>query len=131
MTFLLKNVRLNIECNPATFPLNLPMCYFASQLYPCLCTYFPDRPYVQILPSSSTIKVYTGQTGRQLSCQVTKSNPPVTTYTWYRNSTQISNSRDYTFSTIQKSDVGKYDCEGRNTIGNSSRASINLDVQCK
>uniref|UniRef100_A0A8C9VGQ1 Ig-like domain-containing protein n=1 Tax=Scleropages formosus TaxID=113540 RepID=A0A8C9VGQ1_SCLFO len=65
-----------------------------------------------------------------LTCN-SKANPPVDTYTWFKNGAEISQSGSqknyYTITNIRSEDSGKYRCVARNTHGTGTSTLYSVD----
>ncbi|XP_078287874.1 hemicentin-2-like [Rhinoraja longicauda] len=63
-----------------------------------------------------------------LSCSSVAAYPPVQSYTWYRNGTEIQRrtSPDLEYSSISYPDFGKYVCQATNEVGSTRSAELTL-----
>nr|XP_046169495.1 B-cell receptor CD22 isoform X1 [Oncorhynchus gorbuscha] len=65
----------------------------------------------------------------KLTC-VAKSNPEAHSWSWFKDNKNITNAlKEYTFSSVQPDDGGRYSCEARNDVGrgrSSSRYQITV-----
>ncbi|XP_055521847.1 B-cell receptor CD22-like, partial [Leucoraja erinacea] len=63
-----------------------------------------------------------------LSCSSTSADPPVQSYTWYRNGVEIygKNSHDLEFPSISYVDFGKYACQASNAVGSSRTEEVTV-----
>jgi membrane carboxypeptidase/penicillin-binding protein PbpC len=65
----------------------------------------------------------------KLTC-VAKSNPEAHSWSWFKDNKKITNAlKEYTFSSVQPDDGGRYSCEARNDVGrgrSSSRYQITV-----
>ena len=73
----------------------------------------------------------------------TEAFPTSTTYRWFKDGSQISNSTDYTIEDINdqgsklivrqanKSSAGQYSCNGENDVAIGDEKSAFLTVKCK
>lgn len=66
-----------------------------------------------------------------LTCEVTSSYPPVSTYHWYKDGTAIGSERILTFRGVRREDYGQYHCEAKNAIGAGVAPAVTLYVFCK
>ncbi|KAJ8358144.1 hypothetical protein AAFF_G00030100, partial [Aldrovandia affinis] len=91
---------------------------------------------VQYAPKSTSVSV--SPSGRiveggsvTLTCN-SDANPPVQSYTWYKNRGTISwrgSKQSYTIKEVKPSDSGEYYCEAGNGIGTGRSPYEHLDVQ--
>ncbi|KAI5607869.1 B-cell receptor CD22, partial [Silurus asotus] len=58
-------------------------------------------------------------------------NPPVETYTWFKGSTAVGKSKNFTISNICSEDSGEYKCMCSNEVGHQNSTSVTLNVLCK
>ncbi|KAM5191413.1 sialoadhesin [Mantella aurantiaca] len=85
----------------------------------------PKKVSVLALPSVDNIKQGDSVT---LTCLVNSSNPAVSSYTWYKDSQQISQQPSLTFHSISRTDHGEYRCEVQNALGNGSSDPVRLII---
>ncbi|XP_029593421.1 B-cell receptor CD22 isoform X2 [Salmo trutta] len=82
--------------------------------------YAPVGVYIET-DKRSTIKE-----GEQikLTCMVSKSNPEVHSWSWFKDNKIITNTlKEYTFKSVQLEDKGHYSCEARNYVGSRRSSS--------
>ena len=67
-----------------------------------------------------------------LTCS-SDANPPVDTYTWYRDrgSSVISTGPQLVKDNVSPADSGQYTCQGTNKHGSQTSSLHTLNVQCK
>ncbi|XP_062608743.1 LOW QUALITY PROTEIN: B-cell receptor CD22-like [Saccostrea cucullata] len=89
------------------------------------------KPEVSTL-TSSPYRVVEGQTAT-LTCSVTAANPNTDIrWSWIKTdspSSVLNTGPNYTISNIQRNQSGNYNCRATNSIGMSSPATIQVDVQ--
>ncbi|XP_019330510.1 PREDICTED: sialoadhesin [Aptenodytes forsteri] len=88
----------------------------------------PKDTQVSVSRSAQNIRV--GDTV-SLTCEVTSSYPPVSTYHWYKDGTAIGSERILTFRGVRREDYGQYHCEAKNAIGAGVAPTVTLYVFCK
>ncbi|XP_029115745.1 B-cell receptor CD22-like isoform X3 [Scleropages formosus] len=96
-----------------------------STLYTVDVQYAPKNTLVLVTPSGDIKKGATVI----LTCS-SKANPPVNTYTWFKNGAKISQrGQNYTITNIKSADSGKYHCVVRNKVGTdmSNHGIVNVD----
>ncbi|XP_071240564.1 B-cell receptor CD22 isoform X3 [Salvelinus alpinus] len=84
--------------------------------------YAPVGVHIETYKDLSTIKE-----GDQikLTCMVQQSNPEVRSWSWFKDNNTITNAlKEYTFSSVQPKDKGRYSCEARNDVGSRRSSSI-------
>ncbi|XP_033758075.1 contactin-2-like [Pecten maximus] len=86
-----------------------------------------NLPYIVISPSTNPFIVAEGQTGVTLQCAATPTNPPVTSISWTKGSTEVSSTGIYNIPTITPGHAGVYTCSASNTIGTTT-ANITVQV---
>ncbi|XP_029115744.1 B-cell receptor CD22-like isoform X2 [Scleropages formosus] len=97
----------------------------SSALYTVNVVYAPKNTLVLVTPSGDIKKGATVI----LTCS-SKANPPVNTYTWFKNGAKISQrGQNYTITNIKSADSGKYHCVVRNKVGTdmSNHGIVNVD----
>ena len=88
---------------------------------------YSDPPDVIMLPDGNPFVVFIGDT-LKLTCHVTDSNPPVTSFEWIgRNET----TEFLTIEDIHSSDAGVFSCRGINAINGSIEVNKTILVQRK
>ena len=85
-----------------------------------------DKP--KLNTTSGTV---TANEGSFLSISCNASANPKVHYMWTQNGTMVSNSSILSFSNINRSQANAYTCIASNGAGLQSRASVQIDVQCK
>ncbi|KFM02610.1 Sialoadhesin, partial [Aptenodytes forsteri] len=85
----------------------------------------PKDTQVSVSRSAQNIRV--GDTV-SLTCEVTSSYPPVSTYHWYKDGTAIGSERILTFRGVRREDYGQYHCEAKNAIGAGVAPTVTLYV---
>nr|XP_042703732.1 B-cell receptor CD22-like [Chrysemys picta bellii] len=90
---------------------------------------------VQYAPKDVRVELVAGShiqegTWVVLSCSC-RAHPPVSSYTWYRNSQHLpaQTQQELRFDQIHPDQSGSYHCEPRNTVGMSESPAITVDVQ--
>ncbi|XP_030638805.1 B-cell receptor CD22-like [Chanos chanos] len=91
---------------------------------------FPDQPRnttVSISPSDAIVE----SNLVMLTCS-SDANPPVHTYTWYKNGTgAVSLGQNYTITNISSEDSGQYYCKAGNEVGERISTETHLNVKYK
>lgn len=91
---------------------------------------------VQFPPKETTVLVDAAGpivegTSVSLLCR-SRSNPPVTNYTWYRADEEVNEPGSVlVIHHVDLSHGGDYHCTAKNELGEETSASAHLDVQCK
>ncbi|KAF1438178.1 Sialoadhesin, partial [Spheniscus demersus] len=85
----------------------------------------PKDTQVSVSRSAQNIRV--GDTV-SLTCEVTSSYPPVSTYHWYKDGMAIGSERILTFRGVRREDYGQYHCEAKNAIGAGVAPAVTLYV---
>ena len=65
-----------------------------------------------------------------LHCNATGNPPPNITWIWQKTGDVLGSSEQLTLTAVSRSQVGTYQCQAANGIGNSSR-TCQFDVFCK
>ncbi|XP_064163805.1 B-cell receptor CD22-like [Anguilla rostrata] len=96
----------------------------------------PKRLNVQYPPKSVSVSVSSSgeiveRSSVTLTCSSSDANPPVQTYTWYKNNRADSSWRgsSYTIKSITLQDAGEYTCQAGNGIGTKTSPPKRLDVK--
>uniref|UniRef100_A0A8C4SX18 B-cell receptor CD22 n=1 Tax=Erpetoichthys calabaricus TaxID=27687 RepID=A0A8C4SX18_ERPCA len=65
-----------------------------------------------------------------LNCTIGRSNPPVSSVTWYRNSIEIKreSTRSLEFEQIHHNQSGTYYCDATNSVGNKQSNRIEMNI---
>ena len=66
-----------------------------------------------------------------LSCNATGNPPPNITWIWKDTGDVLGSNEELTFSAVNRSQTGNYQCLARNGIANSSTRTCSLEVFCK
>ena len=68
----------------------------------------------------------------KLTCVVQKSNPEAHSWSWFKDNNKITNAlKEYTISSVQLDDGGRYSCEARNDVGGGrSYSGYQITVSC-
>ncbi|XP_058236265.1 B-cell receptor CD22-like [Hemibagrus wyckioides] len=85
--------------------------------------YRPKRVSVSISPSGEIVE----GSLVTLTCS-SDANPPVKTYTWYKQATSVGTEKTYTISKISSMDTGEYKCKCSNEVGHQESSSVSLNV---
>ncbi|XP_058236587.1 B-cell receptor CD22-like isoform X1 [Hemibagrus wyckioides] len=85
--------------------------------------YPPKNVSVSISPSGEIVE----GSSVTLTCS-SDANPPVKTYTWYKQATSVGNEKTYTISKISSMDTGEYKCKCSNEVGHQESSSVTLNV---
>ncbi|XP_058236629.1 B-cell receptor CD22-like isoform X2 [Hemibagrus wyckioides] len=85
--------------------------------------YNPKNISVSISPSGEIVE----GSSVTLTCN-SDANPPVKTYTWYKQATSVGNEKTYTISKISSMDTGEYKCKCSNEVGHQESNSVTLNV---
>ncbi|XP_058236630.1 B-cell receptor CD22-like isoform X3 [Hemibagrus wyckioides] len=85
--------------------------------------YPPKNVSVSISPSGEIVE----GSLVTLTCS-SDANPPVKTYTWYKQATSVGTEKTYTISNISSEDTGEYKCRCSNEIGHQESNSVSLNV---
>ncbi|XP_036393852.1 B-cell receptor CD22-like, partial [Megalops cyprinoides] len=92
--------------------------------YPPRNTSVSASPYGEILEGSSVT----------LTCS-SNANPPVQTYTWFKNNRSVTSERgsgqSYSITNITSEDSGQYHCKVLNTHGAENSTVVTLNVAAK
>lgn len=65
-------------------------------------------------------------------CNVTASNPDVSSYVWHKDGVNVSTAAIYTIPIVYRIHTGRYTCEATNSVGRSDPSSdLQLDVRCR
>ena len=103
--------------------------------------YLTVRPVHKTNSLSSNQTVVEGRTTTFLC--ITEAFPTATTYKWFKDGNEISNSQDFetlkisdtqsrlTIKNAKKGSAGQYSCDGTNEVGTGNRKSAFLLVNCK
>ena len=103
--------------------------------------YLTVRPVHKTNSLSSNQTVVEGRTTTFLC--ITEAFPTATTYKWFKDGNEISNSQDFetlkisdtqsrlTIKNAKKGSAGQYSCDGINEVGTGDRKSAFLLVNCK
>ncbi|XP_046694275.1 B-cell receptor CD22-like [Silurus meridionalis] len=85
--------------------------------------YGPKSALVSISPSGKIVE------GRSvtLTCH-SDANPPVETYTWYKEKSVIRTGKTYTIYMISSEEGGNYMCEAKNKHGHQISTAVSLNV---
>uniref|UniRef100_A0A8C9WK68 Ig-like domain-containing protein n=1 Tax=Scleropages formosus TaxID=113540 RepID=A0A8C9WK68_SCLFO len=89
--------------------------------------YSPKNTLVSISPSGDILE----GSSVTLTCN-SKANPPVDTYTWFKNGAEISQRgswQDYDIINITSEDTGRYYCNASNRYGTGTSTLYTVDVQ--
>ena len=86
-----------------------------------------DPPDVLVQPNYKPYVVLVGD-DVTLNCNVTDTNPPVTSFVWTNRSESTEN---ITMNNISYNASGTYECIGVNGIDGAVPSSTYLDVQCE
>ncbi|XP_058236645.1 B-cell receptor CD22-like isoform X2 [Hemibagrus wyckioides] len=85
--------------------------------------YGPKNVSVSISPSGEIVE----GSSVTLTCS-SDANPPVKTYTWYKQATSVGTEKTYTISKISSMDTGEYKCKCSNEVGHQESSSVSLNV---
>ncbi|KAM9454278.1 B-cell receptor CD22-like [Clarias gariepinus] len=85
--------------------------------------YSPKNVSVSISPSGEIVE----GSSVILTCS-SDANPPVESYTWFKDMTSIGNEKTYTISKISSEDSGEYKCKCSNEVGRQESSSVTLNV---
>ncbi|XP_058236676.1 B-cell receptor CD22-like isoform X4 [Hemibagrus wyckioides] len=85
--------------------------------------YGPKNVSVSISPSGEIVE----GSSVTLTCS-SDANPPVKTYTWYKQATSVGIEKTYTISKISSMDTGEYKCKCSNEVGHQESSSVTLNV---
>ncbi|XP_029115750.1 B-cell receptor CD22-like isoform X2 [Scleropages formosus] len=100
-----------------------------SKLYSVDVQYSPKNTLVSISPSGDILE----GSSVTLTCN-SKANPPVDTYSWFKNGAEISqrgSMQDYDITNITSEDSGEYYCVATNTRGTGTSGVYTVNVLCK
>ncbi|XP_036394466.1 B-cell receptor CD22-like [Megalops cyprinoides] len=88
--------------------------------------YAPKNTSVSISPSGEIME----GSSVTLTCS-SNANPPVQSYTWFKNDTAVStgSGQSYSITNISSEDSGQYHCEAMNQISSSRSPPLNVNVQ--
>ncbi|KAI5623469.1 B-cell receptor CD22-like, partial [Silurus asotus] len=90
---------------------------FLNVLYP------PKSALVSISPSGEIVE----GSSVTLTCS-SDANPPVETYTWYKEKSVIRTGKTYTIYMISSGESGNYMCEAKNKHGHQISTAVSLNV---
>uniref|UniRef100_A0A8C9YCJ4 B-cell receptor CD22 n=1 Tax=Sander lucioperca TaxID=283035 RepID=A0A8C9YCJ4_SANLU len=87
-----------------------------------------DRPEIEVKSSASVVKEGEIMT---LTCKVKRSNPPPSTYSWFKDEKAIhqEQTHQYVVERIQPEDRGSYTCSATNTVGTGTSGSLLITVE--
>ncbi|XP_035862371.1 B-cell receptor CD22 isoform X2 [Sander lucioperca] len=86
------------------------------------------RPEIEVKSSASVVKEGEIMT---LTCKVKRSNPPPSTYSWFKDEKAIhqEQTHQYVVERIQPEDRGSYTCSATNTVGTGTSGSLLITVE--
>ncbi|KAF1388278.1 hypothetical protein PFLUV_G00088530 [Perca fluviatilis] len=86
------------------------------------------RPEVEVASSASVLQEWEKMT---LTCNVKRSNPPPSTYSWFKdgNAVHQEQTRQYVVEGIQPENGGSYTCSATNTVGTGTSESLTITVE--
>ncbi|XP_078108453.1 B-cell receptor CD22 [Sander vitreus] len=86
------------------------------------------RPEVEVNSSASVVIEGEKMT---LTCNVMRSNPPPSTYSWFKDGKAVhqKQTHQYVVERIQPKDRGSYTCSATNTVGTGTSASLLITVE--
>ncbi|KAM7421346.1 hypothetical protein PAMA_015479 [Pampus argenteus] len=90
-------------------------------------TYTP-KVQIKMSPSRSAIRERDGMT---LKCDVMRSNPQPSSYTWFKDGKLICWSQTYNVNSIKPEDSGSYTCTATNTMGTGTSDPFQVEVVYK
>lgn len=71
-------------------------------------------------------------TNLNLMCNVTASNPAVSSFVWHKDGVKVSTNDIYRIPIVYRIHTGRYTCEATNSVGRSDRShDLQLDVRCR
>ncbi|CAC5365729.1 unnamed protein product [Mytilus coruscus] len=94
--------------------------------------HFTDIPIVSTSSRLNPYNVIENTTHVNVTCRVTDSNPPATSFRWYKDNSVIGTTATYTIERMNRSHSGRYSCDATNRVGTSRQSSeLTLNVLCK
>ncbi|CAG2248419.1 unnamed protein product [Mytilus edulis] len=92
-----------------------------------------NRPTVVLVPVHNPYDVPENSSNVQLTCNVTSTNPNVTSFKWFKDGSKLLiTDRTFTMAKVNRTNSGYYTCDATNSVGTSMNATVlELNVLCK